>query len=83
MLLVFRRYYTACTVNDVLVDPYPFVILVDPFNSPYPFMVLKDQDVIDGPHCIELTKTSLFKKSFKHADEFLRLLCCDTKMKSD
>ena len=35
------------------------------------------------PYYIELTKTSFLKKSFKHADEFLRLLCCDTKMKSD
>ena len=30
-----------------------------------------------------LPKPPLFKKSFKHADEFLRLLCRDTKMKCD
>ena len=53
---------TAWAINDVLVDTYPFIILVDP----HPFRVdhfisLKwckskrvwiDQDVIDSPQCI-------------------------------
>ena len=60
-LTVHNQTYTAWTVNDILFEPYPFIILVDS----YPFFALKvcrstkmikgygltKTYFIDGPHC--------------------------------